>query len=130
MSLLLDTHVLLWAAASPELLPAGVKRQLEKADRRFISAASGYEIAFKARRGKLASGEAVLAAWPRLLDELQLVELSLSVAQMIRAGALAWEHRDPFDRMLVAQAQLDGLTLITKDTAIRSHRGVRTAPWK
>ncbi len=130
MKLLLDTHVLLWAAASPGLLPAGVKRQLEKADQRFISAASGYEIAAKTRLGKLESGDAVLAAWPRLLHELQLVELTLSVSHMTRAGTLAWKHRDPFDRMLVAQAQLDGLTLLTKDSAIRSYRGVRTAPWK
>lgn len=130
MRLLLDTHVLLWAASAPRLLPAGVKRQLEQADQRLISAASGYEIAFKSRRGKLEAGEAVVAAWPRLTRELQLVELPLSVAQMTHAGALPWAHRDPFDRMLVAQAELEGLTLITKDAAIRAYRRVPTAPWK
>lgn len=130
MRLLLDTHVLLWAAASPELLPSGVRKQLEGAEQRLISAATGYEIAFKTRRGKLGSGEAILAAWPRLLRELRLTELSLSVAQMTRAGALNWEHRDPFDRMLVAQTQLEGVPLLTKDAAIRRFRGVRTTPWR
>lgn len=130
MRLLLDTHVLLWAAATPELLPTGVKRQLEGAEQRLISAASGYEIAFKTRRGKLRSGDAVLAAWPRLLRELRLTELPLSVAEMTRAGALEWEHRDPFDRMLVAQSQLGGIPLLTKDVTIRRYRGAHTTPWE
>ncbi|GAA1514078.1 type II toxin-antitoxin system VapC family toxin [Nocardioides humi] len=126
MTLLLDTHVLLWAATDSPRLGHGVRVRLGSASERHVSAASAFEIATKTRLGKLPHGRSVLDGWARLLRNLQATELPLSVAHMSRAGGLLWEHRDPFDRMLVAQAQLEGLTLLTEDRAIREYDDVRT----
>lgn len=125
MNVLLDTHVLVWAAADDPQL-SGRAALIVEADRRFVSAASAYEIAYKTRLGRLPGGRSMIDGWPRLLGQLQAEELPLSVAHMRRAGELDWAHRDPFDRMLVAQAQLEGLAVITDDRAMRAFSDVRT----
>ena len=126
MNLLLDTHVLLWSAMDSKQLSRRTRALLSAASDRFVSAASAYEIAVRTRRGKLPGGASVLDGWPRLIRNLQATELPLSVPHMTRAGQLDWSHRDPFDRMLVAQAQLEGLVLLTDDKTIRSFEDVRT----
>lgn len=126
MTLLLDTHVLLWLASDSPRVPATVRTTIAAASERVVSAASAYEIALKTRLGGLTDGAGVLDGWQRLLRNLQATELPLSVAHMTRAGAMVWEHRDPFDRMLVAQAQLEGLTLITDDRTVRGFEEVST----
>lgn len=126
MTLLLDTHVLLWLASDHPRAGAGVRDAVAAADERLVSAATAFEIATKTRIGKLPGGHQVLDGWKRLLRNLQAGELPLSSTHMARAGSLAWDHRDPFDRMLVAQAQLDGLTVVTDDAAIRSFDDVRS----
>ncbi len=126
MTLLLDTHVLLWLAADDPRAGERVRASLAGASERHVSAASAFEIATKARLGKLPGGRSVLDGWSRLKRNLQVTELELTVPHMARAGSLDWSHRDPFDRMLVAQAQLDGLTLLTDDAAIRSFEDVRS----
>ncbi|QSR24245.1 PIN domain nuclease [Nocardioides aromaticivorans] len=126
MRLLLDTHVLLWLASDSARLGPDERELLGSAAERHVSAASAYEIAQKTRLGRLPGGTQVLDGWQRLLRNVQAAELPLSVAHMARAGAMSWSHRDPFDRMLVAQAQLEGLTLLTDDDAIRSFDDVRT----
>jgi len=127
VNLLLDTHALLWAASGDARLTDAVRGRLATAPGRYVSAASAYEIAMKTRLGKLRGGGALLDGWTRLLGDLQAEELPLTTAHMARAGALAWAHRDPFDRMLVAQAQLEALTVVTDDRAIREFDGVRSA---
>ncbi|MBM7517403.1 type II toxin-antitoxin system VapC family toxin [Nocardioides nitrophenolicus] len=126
MNLLLDTHVLLWLAADDSRLTAVTRELLAGASQRHVSAASAYEIALKTRLGRLPGGTAVLDGWGRLMRNLQASELPLSVAHMARAGSMDWHHLDPFDRMLVAQAQLEGLTLVTDDGTIRDFHDVRT----
>ncbi len=126
MNLLLDTHVLIWAAADSGRLDGQARAVMAEASGRHVSAASAYEIAIKTRLGKLHGGRALLDGWSRLLRNLQASELPLSVSHMCRAGDLDWTHRDPFDRMLVAQAQLEGLTLLTDDRPIREFADVRT----
>ena len=126
MTFLLDTHVLIWMATDHPRAGEGVRRLLADADERYVSAASAYEIAIKVRLGKLPGGRSLLDGWSRLLRNLQAIELPLAVTHMTRAGSMAWAHRDPFDRMLVAQAQLEGLVLVTDDAAIRSYEDVRT----
>ncbi|MFT4264724.1 MAG: type II toxin-antitoxin system VapC family toxin [Nocardioides sp.] len=126
MSLVLDTHALLWLANGSVEVPAGVIERWRDASARWVSAASAYEIAYKTARGRLPGGQTVLDGWDRLLRQVRAQELPLSVAHMTRAGSLAWEHRDPFDRMVVAQAQVDGLTLLTADSAIRGYADVTT----
>ncbi|HWJ67899.1 MAG TPA: type II toxin-antitoxin system VapC family toxin [Nocardioides sp.] len=126
LRLLLDTHVVLWLASDSECLGPETRALLGDASERHVSAASAYEIAQKVRLGRLPGGAQVLDGWPRLLRNVQATELPLSVAHMARAGAMTWAHRDPFDRMLVAQAQLEALSLVTDDEAIRSFGDVRT----
>lgn len=126
MIVLLDTHVLLWLATDSPRLTAGARELLRSASERHVSAATAFEIATKTRLGKLFGGRSVLDGWDRLLRNLQASELPLSAAHMARAGSLEWDHRDPFDRMLVAQAQLEGMILLTGDAALRSYEDVRS----
>ncbi|HEX7739472.1 MAG TPA: type II toxin-antitoxin system VapC family toxin [Marmoricola sp.] len=126
MNLLLDTHVLLWFATDSRRLTKRSRTLLSAATERYVSASSAYEIATKTRLGKLPGGNSLLDAWPVLIRNLQASELPLSAAHMARAGRLDWGHRDPFDRMLVAQAQVEGLVLLTNDEAIRRFEDVRT----
>lgn len=128
-SYLLDTHVLLWLATDVDRVPARLRDELVAADTLLVSAASAYEIAQKSRLGRLPHGGRVLARWTHLLESLFATELPLSASHLRAAGELAWEHPDPFDRMLVAQAQLEGLLLVTKDTRIQSYSEVSCAAW-
>ncbi|MCM3779597.1 type II toxin-antitoxin system VapC family toxin [Microbacterium hydrocarbonoxydans] len=126
---LLDTHVVLWLATDPERVPSTLRAQLTEAESVYVSAASPYEIAQKTRLGLLPHGGRVLTRWQPLMQLLFATELPLSAAHMRAAGELAWEHRDPFDRMLVAQAQLDGLILVTADERILAYPEVSCAEW-
>ena len=126
---LLDTHVLVWLAASPEQVPQHVKDELSIAHELYVSAATTYEIAEKFRLGRMPQGEGILARWDELLRVMIAKDLPLSTKDMMQAGTVQWEHRDPFDRMIVAQAQLRGLTIVTKDSAIRAFSGVNCVTW-
>ncbi|WEG09937.1 type II toxin-antitoxin system VapC family toxin [Microbacterium horticulturae] len=126
---LLDTHVLLWLATDPDRVPRSVRDELVRADDVFVSPASAFEIAQKSRLGRLPHGARVLDRWSHLMSMLFAVELPLTSAHMRVAGELDWEHRDPFDRMLVAQARLDGLVLVTQDERILAYPEVSCADW-
>lgn len=128
--LLLDTHVLVWLAADPARVPKRLKKQLEDSKQLCVSAASAYELSQKVRLGKLPEAEGILVRWDELLEALMAEELPLSSRAMVRAGSLVWSHRDPFDRMIVAQAQSSGLQVVTRDRAIRSYAGVECAEWR
>lgn len=126
---LLDTHVILWLATNPDRIPAEVRTELEQAEEIFVSAVSWYELSQKARWGRLPSAAGLLARWEYFVNELMAQELPLSSEEAIRAGDLRWEHRDPFDRMLVAQAQLNGLCLVTRDETLRNYSEVTVMKW-
>ena len=115
MRLLLDTHAFLWWLADDAQL--GPKARAAIADERsvvFVSAASVWEIAVKRRTGKLdAPGD--VAEW---IERCDFAPLSIDVEHAVAAAELPPHHRDPFDRMLVAQAQLEELTLVARDDAI------------
>lgn len=117
MRLLLDTHVLLWWLADDPALSKQARRLIADEPEVFVSAASAWEIAIKRALGKLDAPEDLLAALDadgigRLLIEFEHAEI---------AGALPRHHDDPFDRMLVAQAQSEGLTVLTSDARISSY---------
>lgn len=114
---LLDTHVLLWAPASPERLSTPARALIDEAVV-FVSAASLWEISIKAALGRLEahSGD-VLAALPPAGFEL----LSISGEHAARVAVLPHHHRDPFDRMLIAQAQAESLQLLTHDNALTAY---------
>jgi PIN domain nuclease of toxin-antitoxin system len=118
--LLLDTHALLWALSASGELPAGLRDVLEDpANSVFVSAASVWEMAIKQARGKLRyPAEEVAAA----LRHASLLELSVTVRHAEAAATLPPLHRDPFDRMLVAQAQVEGLSLVSRDPAVRQYQ--------
>jgi PIN domain nuclease of toxin-antitoxin system len=112
--LLLDTHVVLWWLADEETLSEDVKQLIDTETDVFLSAASVWEIAIKQALGKLTGP-------PDLLDVLNrsgLLELPIRATHAADAGGLPLHHRDPFDRMLVAQARCEGLTLVSRDSRL------------
>ena len=130
MRLLLDTHVLLWATLRPQLLPDQLQSQLLNPEHTLIlSAATAWELSIKHHLGKLPEA-APLLAFSEVARQLGAEILSISAVHAVHAGALAWAHRDPFDRMLVAQAQLEGCRLVTLDDQIRDFASVPLYDWK
>lgn len=121
---LLDTHVFLWLLSDPSRVPDDVRSTLE--DPRhdlLVSAASGMEIATKTRLGKL-DGQPVLTAWRRAVQSIGAREVPVTGEHGVLAGSMHWEHRDPFDRLLVAQAVLEPATLVSRDAAIVGYERV------
>lgn len=120
MKLLLDTHVLLWLTLKPELLPQAMQERLGAQEARLVvSAASAWEISIKHHAGKLPEGAPLLRDFEGAASRLDATLLPVTPAHALRAGALHWAHRDPFDRVLVAQAQQEGMWLVTLDEHIR-----------
>ena len=121
MDLLLDTHVFLWWDEGGERLAPEARSMIaDPASQIFVSAASVWEIAIKRRLGKLGFTKSALAA----IETNHFAGLPITIADAERAGSLAWEHRDPFDRMLVAQCLESSLTLVTCDAAMRTFGGI------
>ena len=127
MRLLLDTHALLWALAEPSRLSRrGIQLLRDPSTAVLVSAASAWEIATKHRLGKLGGAGAILAGYKSHLAVLRAEELRISSAHALKAGAFSVEHRDPFDRMLAAQAILEGAPLLTDDAAFRAFPDLET----
>lgn len=126
---LLDTHVLLWLLGDPERVPADVRRDLaDPAVALLVSAASALEVATKQRLGKLDVGDLV-DFWGRRVDEIGGTELPVRAEHALLAGRLTWDHRDPFDRLLVAQAVVENATLVTVDAAVRAYGRAAVLAW-
>jgi len=120
VSLLLDTHVWLWLVSSPARVPARVHQSLADSAL-FWSSVSVWEIAQKHAAGKL-----TLPADPRSFVRSRCRAagarpLDITYEHALVAGALPRQHRDPFDRLLVAQAQVDGLVLVTGDPQLSAY---------
>lgn len=127
MSLLLDTHALVWAVGSPDRLGDDARKAIEDAGRPlFVSAATSWEIATKRRLGKMSGVDALTANYARVLRRLGVASIPIADEHALLAGSLEWTHRDPFDRMRAAVALTEGLTLVTRDPAFGSLREVRT----
>ncbi len=118
MRLLLDTHALLWALASPGELSARVRQLLERPETTvLVSVVSAWEMEIKRALGKLDVPDDLEAQMKRL----RFIELPVHLRHVQRLRRLPGLHRDPFDRMLVAQAGADGLTLVTRDRDIMAY---------
>ena len=117
MSLLLDTHVVLWWLADDPTLAAEIKDRLDHEPDVYISPATVWEVAIKQALGKLEQP----ADLPERIRDSGFRHLTITLHHGIAAGRLPPIHGDPFDRILVAQAQLEGLTLVTRDTEIRKY---------
>ncbi|GAA4407105.1 type II toxin-antitoxin system VapC family toxin [Tsukamurella soli] len=117
-AILLDTNALLWLAKSPELIAAPALAVIaDPANELFVSAASAWEIAIKTRLGRL-DGSGLLSSWSDTLAAMTAHELAMDSADATLASQLNWDHRDPFDRMIVAQATRRGLAIATSDRTI------------
>ncbi|MFM7676388.1 MAG: type II toxin-antitoxin system VapC family toxin [Synechococcus sp.] len=119
--LLLDTHALLWWLAEPDRLsPAAHQAIADPGHRVHVSAASGWEIATKARLGKLPAASELLDDLPQLLAAQGFEQLPITLRHGLHAGLYPMAHHDPFDRLLAAQAELGGLTLVSLDPALQA----------
>lgn len=123
MRLLLDTHALIWWDSGAGL-PGRIVEAIRSADQVYVSAVSGWEIAIKVSLGRLETTRRVEDA----VSDSGFEELPVRLRHARRFETLPWPHRDPFDRMLVAQALDEGLTLVSKDSAFGSY-DVRTLDW-
>lgn len=116
MRILLDTHVWLWLIAEPERLSRAARARLKKGTTVLhLSAASSWEMSIKHALGRLDLGGNPEHAIPELMARSDVVALDITHQHTLRAGALPLHHGDPFDRLLIAQAQIEGLPIMTAD---------------
>jgi len=114
--MLLDTHIFLWWLFGDDHLPNGVRQYIEDRDNEvFVSAASVWEIATKYRIGKLPQAGDVAKHTSAWIERAGFQSLAISVEHAQLAGSWDMPHRDPFDRMLAAQAKLENMPLATVD---------------
>src|ERR1700754_644879 len=121
MRLLLDTHIFLWAVAGSRQLKPAARRLIESADEVYVSAASVWEVAIKARLGKIDADPRELAA---AIDASGFLELPVSAAHAAGVASLEPHHNDPFDRLLIAQALAEPLKLVTVDDVLAKYSDV------
>ena len=116
MRLLLDTHAFLWAAAQPDMLHHDARAAIEDpANEVFVSSAVAWEIAVKFALGKLTVPAEPAVWFPARVRSLGFLSLHITAAHALAVNALPDVHRDPFDRIMIAQAQLEALTFVTRD---------------
>ena len=115
LRLLLDTHTLLWALTSPDRLDEFARNAIsDPSNVVFVSAVSGWEIALKSNLGRLDVPANVI----EMIEATGFDHLPITFSHGVEAGGLPLHHRDPFDRLLVAQARLNDLVLVTRDSRI------------
>lgn len=125
MRALLDTHALLWWFADDPALSPGASRFIANTKNTIVvSAASAWEIATKVRIGRLPTGAALVADFEGWLRQEGFEQLAITLDHAVRAGQLPGPHRDPFDRMLIAQAQAENAPLVTNE-ALFDEYGIR-----
>jgi PIN domain nuclease of toxin-antitoxin system len=122
MRLLLDTHIFLWYVSADSQLPTTCRDAIrDPANEVFLSVASVWEAVIKYALGKLPLPEAPAEYLPRQRELHQIASLPIEETTLSHLAGLAPLHRDPFDRILIAQALQHGLTLVTVDDAIRAY---------
>lgn len=118
MRLLVDTHVLLWWLTDDPRLPSGTRGLIaDPANEVMVSAASAWEVATKHRLGKLPEAAEVAMTFSDLIARAGMTPLPIAIAHALRAAQLEGHHRDPFDRMLIAQGQIEEVPIVTADPA-------------
>lgn len=118
MNILLDTHIVLWALADDPRLKPQHRALLENTETAiYVSAVSIWEIAIKRRLGKLEAPDGIAY----ILAQSDCVQMDISWAHGERAGGLPLIHSDPFDRLLIGQAQIENMPILTEDRFIRQY---------
>jgi PIN domain nuclease of toxin-antitoxin system len=121
ISYLIDTHILLWWLFDNPKLDTDCRDIIRNPDHGLIvSSASAWEIATKYRIGKLPEAKQLVEQYSQILHQAKFIELAITSAHALRAGSLPIAHRDPFDRMIMAQAELESLPVITYDAAFQT----------
>jgi PIN domain nuclease of toxin-antitoxin system len=121
----LDTHALLWWYSDDPALPKSCRKLIAQSDNStFVSAASAWEIATKFRLGRLPSASDLVQDFGGYLDRENFLRLPVSFDHGIRAGMLPGPHQDPFDRMLIAQAEIEKLIIVSNEKIFDQY-GVR-----
>ena len=116
MRLILDTHALLWAVeANPRLSRRAAAALEDAASEKLVSAVSVYEICLKHKLGKLPGFAALVERFEQLLDETGCIVLPVTFAHAREAGLLSTEHKDPFDRLLIAQARTERVPIVSNE---------------
>ena len=118
--MLLDTHILYWFFFEDEKLPNSLKEQIESEKDVYISIVTFWELAIKSSLGKMKLPVSV-SSLMKDCTECEFKILPITDAHLDKLSDLPWIHRDPFDRLLICQAQAEGLTLITADESIRKY---------
>ena len=125
MRLLLDTHVVLWAASEPEKLPSSVHNLLmDSANELLISVTTPWEMAIKIGTGKLSLPQPLSSYIEQQLQTLDAVLLPVELRHLAPISSLPLHHRDPFDRLLIAQSLVEGVPLVSADAAFDAYTGV------
>jgi PIN domain nuclease of toxin-antitoxin system len=119
MRLLLDSHTLIWSADRPDRITANAMTAMsDTANELLVSAATLWEIAIKFGLGRLPLSLPYRQWMEKAMVDLGLVLLPITLDHAERQALLPWHHRDPFDRLLVAQAQVEGVPLVSADTTL------------
>ncbi len=125
MRLLLDTHALLWWMSDDPAMPSSARKLLANPGNTIlVSSASAWEIATKFRIGKLPDADDLLVDFEGYLAREHFEAFPISLDHAVRAGLLPGPHKDPFDRMLIAQAQAETLPIVSNDAAFDGY-GIR-----
>ena len=120
VTILLDTHIFLWWLFDDNCLPAGIRNSIEDIDNEiFVSAASVWEISTKFRLGRLPQAANVAKDVPLWIEKAGFRPLAINPAHAQLAGDWKISHRDPFDRMLAAQTQIEKMTLASVDRMLQ-----------
>lgn len=123
MRLLLDTHAILWMVSDDPRLPESARNHIRAADHLFFSPVSFWEMGVKTSLGK--PNFKLAPKWAsRIENELRhngVSQIGIQTSHCARVATLPWHHRDPFDRMLIAQSIEENLTLLTKDVRIAQY---------
>ena len=117
MKLLLDTHVVLWWRLDSPRLKRDARDAIATANLVWVSAVSGWEVAIKRGLGRLRLADPFVS----MVEASEFSELSVTLRQAEQLAALPAHHADPFDRMLIAQAQVESATLVTHDRRFRPY---------
>jgi PIN domain nuclease of toxin-antitoxin system len=127
VKILIDSHVLIWMLGDPSRIPPkSIDVLNDRHTEILVSAVTAFEISTKHRIGKLNSAEALVHNYADYLARLGAKELPVTSHHGIVAGQLSWAHRDPFDRIIVAQSMTESLPLVTADAIFADVAGVRT----
>lgn len=122
MNALLDTHAFLWAVTGDRRLSSPARALIEDGENQvFLSAVSMWEIVLKAKAGKLHVEGSVAKMLEEQMRQARISPLAVYPAHVLRVAALPPIHKDPFDRLLIAQAQAENLALVTRDPEIRRY---------